>query len=394
ASDPAAASASVVPPGDKTWAAALRPDSPLLAAANAAKLPPADCGLSGELAEVLLASGGRAQAVLDASEGGCQSLGHQRRKPPPPWVRTGADAAGRGAAAAAAAEAAAAGGEGADGAAAAAAAAAEAGAEGGEEEAGAEGAEEEAGAEGGEEEAGASIVLCTRCGKIKRIAMPAARILRRGYVFCFISPSQHPNDASQNMQQVMSMGPKEDAAAAAAAAPTAVAAAAPRRAAAGGPAAAKAGSGKAELGWAALVRSPDDMIMLVTTAGQGLLFRATDVILTGRAARGVKGASLGADPALRRSGLRPAASEAAVAAAAAAGRHWRRQPPWLHGAATATAAAAAASTASCPPGQRRLDALLDGVALPQQRTAALQHRGRQRVHGVGSGVGLEGGGRG
>ncbi|KXZ48792.1 hypothetical protein GPECTOR_25g376 [Gonium pectorale] len=71
----AAAAAAVVPAGDKTWAAALRPDSPLLAPPNAAKLPAADCPRLAELAEVLLGQeAGALRSALDAAEGSVDAV--------------------------------------------------------------------------------------------------------------------------------------------------------------------------------------------------------------------------------------------------------------------------------------------------------------------------------
>ncbi|KAG2489371.1 hypothetical protein HYH03_012201 [Edaphochlamys debaryana] len=70
-----AAAAAVVPAGDKTWAAALKPDSPLLAPANAAKLPPADCPRAAELAEVLLGQRqGALRRALDGAEGSVDAV--------------------------------------------------------------------------------------------------------------------------------------------------------------------------------------------------------------------------------------------------------------------------------------------------------------------------------
>ncbi|GIL49256.1 hypothetical protein Vafri_5386 [Volvox africanus] len=69
------AAAAVIPANDKTWASALRGDSPLLQPANAAKLPPADCPRVAELAEVVLGQQqGALRTAVDAVEGCLDAL--------------------------------------------------------------------------------------------------------------------------------------------------------------------------------------------------------------------------------------------------------------------------------------------------------------------------------
>ncbi|GIL73837.1 hypothetical protein Vretimale_5312 [Volvox reticuliferus] len=67
--------AAVMPANDKTWASALRGDSPLLQPANAAKLPPADCPRMAELAEVVLGQQqGALRTAVDTVEGCLDAL--------------------------------------------------------------------------------------------------------------------------------------------------------------------------------------------------------------------------------------------------------------------------------------------------------------------------------
>ncbi|GLC46870.1 hypothetical protein PLESTM_001936500 [Pleodorina starrii] len=140
------------------------------------------------------------------------------------------------------------------------------------EGAGEEGAGEEGGEEVEETAVGPCLVLCSRRGMIKRLALRNRRDRAKGV-------------------PVMRLGsfgerdPKTRSADAAAGASTAAAAAGGGAAAAG--AAASGGAARSdELGWAALSSSPDDVVVVVTAAGRALLFPASDLRVHGALSAG------------------------------------------------------------------------------------------------------------
>ncbi|KXZ50501.1 hypothetical protein GPECTOR_16g676 [Gonium pectorale] len=125
-----------------------------------------------------------------------------------------------------------------------------------------------------EEQAGPSVVLCSRGGLIKRTALPTRKISRTGVTMMTMTPTSASTAAKP------SRGAKAAAAAGAgsAASPSSSSPASP------------AGD---ELGWAALVESPEDVLVVVTSRGQAVLFPAAELRLSGRTSRGVKAVRLG-----------------------------------------------------------------------------------------------------